>query len=752
MWYVNKPTTPRCTGDQFSLYLQYYTGLVFCAQALLILGGFCFIFAESTVDHVRENWDEALASMTPEERADADLEETVDNLQLALNVSGGVALLLFFMSMSVMSKIVNLVTPVKAYTILLQATSIAQLPLGMGLIAAGVYVADTAASVDAPFAAFGIFVMGVLVLVLTLVGLAGTGIQSRGIVKVYMICTAVLSLLFLVTGIVSLVQADTVQQYVSDNWSSVRRVLPSSFSGKYDKEQFEKFVASNLLALGFMCLVVGLVLTAQWESARRLRVALKIESDLEVREDFEAGEDSVYSAPGSVQLLWKQRWTHGSKSSRRLIMCTCCCASTCVVVILAVAVMGLYFSTSCASFGEYRDTKVYDSAMLTSSALLSASSTFVRGVTSITVADTAALNATFSIEKGAFREAYADKTFPELGSGGGGVSWSNSSSLAAAPKPATQIAGFDISCQFANLDIQLPPAQHYGGNTLQQSQVGADLVLVTDSGLASIEVDWSSTALASRPRIRRLRTQSNSGPTDITAVLIGAEGFQASSTTGDMTLEQVDAACDPSLLGAADAGVQLTTEKGALVLFDSNFQNCDVVLSSVQSVSEVRGSSVHNSNGGGLLSIAGTKGVITVLDSSADDMDLRGDEGSVTVQRADVAESIKVATTSGRVLLTGIKASTRAVVQVETSSGNINIDLLEFRGIVSVVSGGRVTCSGAGFDGTQACPSQQSNGLTIVEEATANCAENNDCAYQGELIVTSDSGDVAISIASWPRS
>jgi hypothetical protein len=721
---------------------------VFCAQALLILGGFCFIFSDSTVDHVRENWDEALATMTTEERADADLDETVDNLQLALNVSGGVSLLLFLMSMSVMSKIVNLVTPVKAYTILLQATSIAQLPLGMCFIAAGVYVADTAASVDAPFAAFGIFVMGVLVLVLTLVGLAGTSIQSRGIIKVYMICTALLSILFLVTGVVALVQAATVREYVSNNWASVRRVLPASFSGKYDKEQFEKFVASNLLALGFMCLVVGLVLTAQWESARRLRVALKIESDLEVREDFEAGNDSVYSAPGSVQLMWKQRWTHGSKSSRRLILCTCCCAATCVLLVLTVAVLGLYFSTSCANFGEYKDSQTYSPPGLSSSTPLFLASYFVRGVASLSVAPAAGTsNATFTFEKGAFRESYAEKAFPALSTGGSSAA---ATGLQVQPRSATQVFGFDISCQYANLQVAVPPAQSMGGNTLQHSQRGADVSLVSQSGLASVEVDWTATAVGDRPRLLRLRTQSNSGPTDLTNVLIGAHGLQSSSTIGDLTLERVSAVCDPALLGAADAGVQLSTEKGALILLESNFVDCDVQLSSIQSVSEVRGSAVHNSNGGGRLAISGTKGVIVVEDSSADAMDLRGDEGSVTVRRASIVESIKVATTTGRVLLSSISANPRAVVQVETSSGNIDIDLKQFKGIISIVTGGSVRCSGGGLDGgAAACATTTTNGLQVVEEATANCAQAQDCAYQGELIVTSERGDVSINLAQW---
>lgn len=681
--------------------------------------------------------------MTAKEREQADLEDTVNKLDMALKVSGGVSFVLFLMSLSVMGNIVSLVTPVKAFTILLQATSIAQMPLGIGLIAAGVYVADTAASVDAPFAAFGIFIMGVLVLVLTLIGLAGTSIHSRGIIKLYMISTALLSALFLVFGVVSLVQADTVQGYVSDNWDSVRRVLPSTFAGKYDKEQFEKFIASNLLALGFMALVVGLVLTAQWESARRLRVALKIEADIEGRDEMEEG---LTEKPGAVQMLWKQRWTHGSKQSRRVIMCTCCCTAVCVSLILTMAVLSLYFSTSCASIGEYKASRT-----LTSDDGMDVfvDSSFTRGVVSVSVASSStAPNATFTYEKGAFRKQYADTSFPALETD----TTLGAEGIDADPKSPTQVLGFDVSCQFANVDVALPPAARYGGNSFAESERSPSVTLVSSSGLASVQADVRSVPEADRPRLRRLVSASSDGPTDLAGLLVGAEGLQVSTTLGDISLEDVDGACDPALLGEPDYGVDLSTQKGAIIVSSSAFRDCDVKLSAVQSLTEVVGSVVTNTNGGGTMYILGTKGLIDIRRSTADVFSVRGDEGSVVMSNVTGREAVKVATASGRVTLSRLAMAQRGVVQVETSSGDISVSLSRFAGIISIVTGGDLSCGGAGFDSSTPCEFTSSNGLKIVEEATANCASQNDCPYQGELVITSDSGRVSVNIDAWARS
>ena len=70
-----------------------------------------------------------------------------------------------------------------------------------------------------------------------------------------------------------------MREYIIDNWDVVRKFLPPTFSGKYDKDQFSTFLESNLNALGFLLLCNGLILSGQLYSARRLRKVLKEESD-----------------------------------------------------------------------------------------------------------------------------------------------------------------------------------------------------------------------------------------------------------------------------------------------------------------------------------------------------------------------------------------------------------------------------------------------------------------------------------------
>lgn len=159
-----------------------------------------------------------------------------------------------------MANVVRLVTPVKAFSVLLQATSIAMLPLGAGLMAAAAYMADTAASIEAPYAAFAVFIMGFFVVILTTIGCVGTALQSRGIMQIFLVLIVLSSLVFAAFGAAAFAEADRVQAELTDNWEQVRKVLPPTFGGKYDKEQFERFVQDNLNVLGFMSLCTAVVL------------------------------------------------------------------------------------------------------------------------------------------------------------------------------------------------------------------------------------------------------------------------------------------------------------------------------------------------------------------------------------------------------------------------------------------------------------------------------------------------------------
>ena len=61
-------------------------------------------------------------------------------------------------------------------------------------------------------------------------------------------------------------QSDYLIEQLVGQWSTIRRLLPPTFSGKYDKEQFRMFLQGNLNMLGFGALCIGMLMTLQVRS------------------------------------------------------------------------------------------------------------------------------------------------------------------------------------------------------------------------------------------------------------------------------------------------------------------------------------------------------------------------------------------------------------------------------------------------------------------------------------------------------
>lgn len=161
--------------------------------------------------------------------------------------------------------------------------------------------------------------------------------------------------------------------------------------------------------------------------------------------------------------------------------------------------------------------------------------------------------------------------------------------------------------------------------------------------------------------------------------------------------------------------------------------------------------------GGGTLTVLGAKGVMEIAQTTADVFDLKGEEGSIRVANITIRESIKVATQSGIVSLQQLRLATRGVIQVETDSGSIDIWASAFRGIISIVTGGSITCYGGtatGFDDANPCSvtaggqidSSGAQTLRVVEQVSVNCktATRNDCPYMGHITITSTRGNVVL--------
>ncbi len=157
---------------------------------------------------------------------------------------------------------------------------------------------------SAPVAAFAIFIMGVVIIMISVIGSFAVQIESRGLLRLMMIIVFVFAVLFIGFGaagliqvrpwhhclclssahvysllhcgfvalaccgdshvsVVCITQSNTLLTTLSNKWDTIRRFLPPTFAGKYDKHQFEVFLEANLLLLGFLSLCTGLVLAVQ---------------------------------------------------------------------------------------------------------------------------------------------------------------------------------------------------------------------------------------------------------------------------------------------------------------------------------------------------------------------------------------------------------------------------------------------------------------------------------------------------------
>eukprot|EP01138_Halocafeteria_seosinensis_P010811 gb/GECG01011041.1/.p1 GENE.gb/GECG01011041.1/~~gb/GECG01011041.1/.p1 ORF type:complete len:842 (+),score=105.37 gb/GECG01011041.1/:1-2526(+) len=729
----------------------YHSFSIVLSLGFVMIGGLFFILLDSTLAYIDNNWDEILADKNSEERSSADKEDTKDTVTMNSYIIGGLCIFSFLLSLSSMSNVTTVASREKAYTVVLQATNTTILPIGVALIVASLFVADTAVTAEAPVTAFAMFIMGVFVVALSVLGCIGAALHSRGIIKLFMIFVVILSALFVGFGIGALVQADKIEGYINDNWESIRQVLPPSFSGRHDKEQFQRFVESNLRALGYISLIAGLLLSFQWWASRQLRFTLKEKQTEKKNEEdgLKALTNTKEDRPNVFRTMWKQQWTYGSPTSRRVIGCCCVCIILVVLIVIGLSTLALFFSTSCSTFGEHTET--YERVLNASVDNVHYRNMFTRGVVSAEI-DEDNTNFLFDVEIGAFRSGMGPSEEeevqhdPEM----------NSHGLEMEPAEPTLVLGFDISCQSAETTIHVPAASIYGGNSHEDSMSTPGLLTTGKGRRAGVDIDLTSTDFSSRPRFNRVRAETEGGIIEFKGLVTGSNGLQAKTEAGQILIEQMDASCDPNKLGSDDGNVRFTTETGAVTAENCKLWNCDMHATTDYSLILVTDVQLHTKNGGGTFAATSFKGRIELRDTEMENYELDTQEGSIQGLGLRASEGIRISSTEGFIKLTGTRMNERGVVQVESGRGSVSLSFNQFAGIVSIATEGTITCTGEGFDaedGEKKCPISEKDGdVKIVDQVNANCEDNGDCPYSGEISVVSQEGDVTIHIEKWDRS
>jgi hypothetical protein len=329
-----------------------------------------------------------------------------DNLRIVMYAIGGLSLLQVPMQGYAVKNTGRLLTTMRAVSNFMETLTLLMFPIGCVFVAGGVYVINTIQN-DATSAvtALFIFAIGCFIIMLSALGYFGTMIHSRGMLLMFQWPVLLMVIVLFGFGIWSTVQAEVVKFQLNEYWEDIRRFLPTTFEGRYDRVLFGEFVSSNLQMIAFGCFYTGVFFLFCAFGAGLMRQEIKVEhltlKEAEKREmlsmermEFEAerqrevvqleqeaglshaeaehvaeehmrhklahGDEWIKKHKTQFHKKWKEAWTKGSKFSRCLVRITC--ASVCVILIIVVG-CGLAFLVY-ASFCEGLDAECVETTMV----------------------------------------------------------------------------------------------------------------------------------------------------------------------------------------------------------------------------------------------------------------------------------------------------------------------------------------------------------------------------------------------------
>jgi len=96
-----------------------------------------------------------------------------------------------------------------------------------------------------------IVAIAVIILITSIIGYWGTKKESRLFLRIYFFTVLILSLVLISVGIYTLVDSNSILNFVSNNWAEISNTLPKSTT----KEQFLDFLERNFTLLG--CIAIA---------------------------------------------------------------------------------------------------------------------------------------------------------------------------------------------------------------------------------------------------------------------------------------------------------------------------------------------------------------------------------------------------------------------------------------------------------------------------------------------------------------
>ena len=286
----------------------------------------------------------------------------------------------------------RMLTTMRAVTNFMETLTILMFPIGCIFIAGGVFIVQNLQDPTSAITALFVFAIGCGIIMLSVLGYFGTLIHSRGMLLLFQ-WPVLISIIFLFGfGIWATIQADQVKMSLDTYWEDIRRFLPSTFEGRYDKVLFGAFVETNLQMMAFGCFYTGIFFLFCSFGAGLMRQEIKTEHHILKAEEKKLmqilnAEEIAREQHQSVQRLeqqglthaqatrqtevkynkdkishmrkferahkseihkrWKAAWTNGSKFTRSMTKVGCAMVCLILIVVVACGLAFLVYASFC---------------------------------------------------------------------------------------------------------------------------------------------------------------------------------------------------------------------------------------------------------------------------------------------------------------------------------------------------------------------------------------------------------------------
>lgn len=730
--------------------------------------GWCLVNIDETKEYVRENWESIKHNFSADQ--DQERNDISSRISTWLIIIGIGSILLALISIVLCIQSVKLAGARKAHTTILGTINILLLPIGVLLMVAGFYIAETAETIDSPVTAFFMFLVGYVLVLIGLFGLFAVLFESRGMLLVFIFLAILLALLFIAFGLLVFIESKRISDFVTDNWASVKSMLPPTFSARYDVESFRSWINTNLLIFGYFSLVLAILAIILINSSMKLRRELSIgsyklafmmhskdgktldkhgfvkvlfscnpntntediheilrsckmedknsvitfEMFMSFMLDFKEG-DSVgdnRTSVGRVQNGWKKFWSNESKCIRATIIVAAVVCVVILVVVLVLASLAFWYTSNCVKQGDYNSEYVYDFAA--DPDRISLQSTYTRS--SLKIEKGTGTFDKIRLNVKAFNKDYANPDKPSLLSNTV-VGVGNEYSILIGQKKPKKIAGLDMSCQKSELSYEI------SSNTQTSFYYDA----TGDYGEVNLNFETIP------KNFTDFKISTTKGSVNVSNLRLVDDGMTLKTESGTIGVKEMKTFCDVNAIGDPKRVVEITSPKGSIELINVDLGYCSLVIKS--EVASIRLKNVKAYE----IQLSNDKGQIAIDTVECSKMKIESSRGILSVNGLKSSIDIKISAMSTQMKLYNVMSE--GLIQVEGGSSEIDLTVSEeFKGIFSIAS----------VTGTI----QVTESTTVKKDAVAAGTESHSaqgtifcttrCAYYGEVIILSNDGNIKL--------